>query len=171
MTATILVAIGGNRRHGRHGSPAGVVAAAIEELAASFEVVARSRIRVTAPMGPSDRAFANAMAAIRTPLPLPAVLARLKAIEVRFGRRRGRRWGPRVLDLDIVAGDRVVPSRLRWRGARAGLIVPHRGLATRGFVLDPLVDVAPRWRHPVLRMTARQLRARQRRPKRVPESP
>ncbi|MGI4877554.1 MAG: 2-amino-4-hydroxy-6-hydroxymethyldihydropteridine diphosphokinase, partial [Janthinobacterium lividum] len=140
MSATVHIALGSNRRHGRYGPPSGVVVAAVAALdAAGLRVVARSRIHTTAPVGPSDRAFANAVVAVETILPPGDLLRLLKAIEAAFGRRRGRRWGARVLDLDIVAAEEsVVPSRLRWRAATAGLIVPHRGLALRSFVLDPL---------------------------------
>ena len=166
MTAIIHIALGSNRRHGRFGSPAAVVAAATAALAAAgLPVVARSAIRPTAPLGPRQRNFANAVVAVATDLSLDAVLTRLQAIEHAFGRRRGRRWGPRILDLDIVAaGVTVTP---RWRTARAGLIVPHPGLAVRDFVLTPLVEIAGDWRHPVLHLTARQLHARLRRPRRV----
>ena len=164
MPATILIALGSNRRHGRHGTPTGVVRAAVAALTdAGLPVAARSAIRTSRPLGPSKRAFANAVVAIETGLALPGLLALLQAIERDFGRRRGRRWAERVLDLDIVAaGSFATPG---WRQARRGLIVPHRGLAVRRFVLDPLVELAPGWRHPVLHLTARQLRARHRRPK------
>ncbi len=100
------------------------------------------------------------MVAVATALPPAAVLATLQAIERDFGRRPGRRWGPRVLDLDLVAaGGTVTPAR-GWRRATRGLIVPHRGIAERRFVLDPLVEIAGGWRHPVLHLTARQLHAR-----------
>jgi 2-amino-4-hydroxy-6-hydroxymethyldihydropteridine diphosphokinase len=90
-----------------------------------------------------------------------ALLALLKAVERDFGRKGGRRWGDRVLDLDVLAlGGLVMREK--------GLLVPHRGLAVRRFVLDPLVQVAPFWRHPVLNLTAGQLRARAMRPKRRP---
>jgi len=156
---TILIAIGSNRRHHRHGTPAGVVAAAVAALAgAGLGIVACSRTRGTAPLGPGGRRFANAVVAVRCELSLPALLVLLQRVERDFGRRRGRRWGDRVLDLDIVAaGDAVVASR--------GLQVPHAALATRRFVLDPLVEIAGDWRHPVLNATARQLRARAMRPK------
>ena len=162
MSATILIAIGSNRRHGRHGPPARVVAAAMVALdAAGLAVVRRSRVRATAPLGPGGRSYANAAVAVTSVLPLPVVLAVLQSIERDFGRRGSRRWGARVLDLDILAaGAAVLPSALRWRAARAGLIVPHRALAARRFVLDPLVEIAPGWRHPVLHRTARQLHAR-----------
>ena len=162
MAANLLIAIGANRCHGRHGPPRRVVEAAIVALdAAGLCVVAGSRIHTTAPLGPGGRAYANAVVAAASDLPLPEVLRRLQAVEAAFGRRGGRRWGARVLDLDILGqGAAISPSRLRWRRATRGLIVPHRGLASRAFVLDPLAEVAPGWRHPVLGATVRQLRAR-----------
>ena len=167
LPTTVLIALGSNRPHHRHGAPAGVLRAAIGALtAAGLTVVAVSRIRTTLPVGPSARSYANAAVAVTGAPPLPELLRRLQAIEAAFGRRRGRRWGARVLDLDIIAaGDCVLPSRLGWRAARHPLIVPHRGLAARRFVLDPLCDIAPLWRHPVLNRTARQLQHRARRPK------
>lgn len=170
MSATVHIALGSNRRHGRHGAPAGVVLAAIAAIgSAGLKVTVRSRVRTTRPLGPSKRTFANAAVAVVTDRSPAEVLTVLQAIEAGFGRRPGRRWGARVLDLDIVAaGAAVVPSRLRWRAARAGLIVPHRGLAVRRFVLDPMVEIAPDWRHPVSNLRLRHLHARNRRPARSP---
>jgi 2-amino-4-hydroxy-6-hydroxymethyldihydropteridine diphosphokinase len=164
MQARVIVALGSNRRHGRYGAPRDIVRAAIAAMAAhGISVVATSRLHVTAPVGPSDRSFVNAAVVALTELAPPALLAELKAIERRFGRRRGRRWAARVLDLDIVAyGVAALPSRLRWRGAR-GLVVPHRSMHLRRFVLDPVAEVAPDWRHPVLQRSVRQLRARSKR--------
>jgi 2-amino-4-hydroxy-6-hydroxymethyldihydropteridine diphosphokinase len=153
--AIVLIALGSNRCHGRHGRPAGVVRAA---MAALPHVVSVSPIFSTAPLGPGTRRYANAVAAIAWPGDLWQLLALLQAIERDFGRRRGRRWGDRVLDLDIVAaGAQVVRGR--------GLAVPHPALAQRRFVLDPLRLVAPDWRHPLTGLTARQLHARALRPK------
>ena len=162
MSATVLIALGSNRRHGRHGAPPEVLQAAMAALSAEgLTVTRRSQIRATAPLGPGGRAYANAVAAVTTAMSLPELLAVLQRIERDFGRRGGQRWGARVLDLDILAaGSEVLPSRLRWMRARRGLIVPHRGIDVRAFVLDPLAEIAPGWRHPVLQMTARQLRAR-----------
>ncbi len=171
MPNYLHIAIGSNRRHRRHGAPTSVVAAAADALAASgLPVVARATIRVTAPLGPRQRSFANTVVAVASDLSPRAVLAILELIERDFGRRGGRRWGPRVLDLDLVAAGAMVTPR-SWRAARHGLIVPHRGLALRAFVLDPLVELAPGWRHPVLHLTARQLRARLRRPRRTKTGP
>lgn len=148
MTALYAIALGANQP-GRHGRPADEVRAAIRAL---DKVVAASPIIVTAPLGPSIRAFANAAAIIASDEPPPAVLARLKAIERCFGRRRGRRWGARVIDLDI-----VLWSGGRWRSP--GLTVPHAAFRTRGFVLHPLATIASDWRDPVTGRRIRHLAA------------
>src|SRR4051812_9121684 len=97
------IALGSNRRHGRHGAPAGVVRAAIDELArGGFHLIAASSTIPTPALGPAGRGFANAAILVETMLEPPALLTFLKAVETRFGRRRGRRWGARVLDLDIL---------------------------------------------------------------------
>src|SRR3546814_14208344 len=83
-------------------------------------------------MGPGGRNFANAVAVVRCDLSPPALLDRLKKIERSFGRRLARRWGARVLDIDIVLWSAGAwPARLRWRAAR-GLAVPPRSMAERG---------------------------------------
>ena len=161
METTVIIALGSNRRHGRHGAPGPGVEAAIAELSArGVRILARSRIHVTDPVGPSERIFANAAVLASTPLAPEALLKLLKAVERDFGRRRQRRWGARVLDLDLIAyGAAVVPSRLRWRTER-GLVVPHRAMHQRRVVLDPVVEIAPDWRHPVLGLSTRELHSR-----------
>jgi 2-amino-4-hydroxy-6-hydroxymethyldihydropteridine diphosphokinase len=146
------LALGSNRRS-RHGSPAATVAAAASELG----VERRSTIRATAAVGPAGRGFANAAAILRSPLDPQELLAALKAVERRFGRRPGRRWGARVLDLDI-----ILWSEGRWAGS--GLIVPHPEFRRRSFVLEPLAEIAPDWRDPLTGLTIRHLLARLRRP-------
>jgi len=151
------IAIGSNRRHGRHGAPAGVVRAAIAALGeAGLRVMVTSPIIATPALGPSGRSFANAALLVETPLDPPALLHLLKATERAFGRRRGRRWGPRVLDLDI-----LLWSGGRWpRHGGHRLTVPHRAMAQRDFVLAPLVRIAPGWRIPRTVLTVRHARAR-----------
>jgi 2-amino-4-hydroxy-6-hydroxymethyldihydropteridine diphosphokinase len=161
--AIMLIALGSNRCHGRHGRPAGVVRAALAELAELGPVLRASPVFDTAPIGPGSRRYANAVAALEWSGSLPALLRALKAIERKFGRRRGRRWGDRVLDLDIIAAGDVVMRA-------PGLAIPHPRLTERRFVLDPLVAVAPGWRHPVHNLTARQLHARRLRPKGLPRA-
>ncbi|MGP7794785.1 2-amino-4-hydroxy-6-hydroxymethyldihydropteridine diphosphokinase [Sphingomonas sp. CLY1604] len=147
MAQTIYaIGIGSNRR-GRHGGPADEVRAA---MAALGDVVAASPIIASAPLGPSIRRFANAAVLIASDAAPPDVLARLKRIEAAFGRRRGRRWGARVIDLDI-----LLWSGGTWRTRR--LVVPHAALAQRAFVLTPLAAIAPGWRVPRRGRTIRQL--------------
>jgi 2-amino-4-hydroxy-6-hydroxymethyldihydropteridine diphosphokinase len=145
-TTSYAIAIGSNRR-GRHGSPRAEVAAAIRVLAP----VAASPIVASAPVGPSTRRFANAAVVIQSDLTPPALLAQLKRIERAFGRRAGRRWGARVIDLDIIlwSGGRWVSPRLR---------IPHPAFRDRGFVLGPLVHVAADWSDPVSGRSVQHLR-------------
>jgi 2-amino-4-hydroxy-6-hydroxymethyldihydropteridine diphosphokinase len=154
---TYAIALGSNRRHGRHGAPAGVLRAALQALAERGVTVERvSPIHQTRAVGPAGRAFANAVAIVSTRLDPPQFLAELKGIERGFGRRPGRRWGPRVLDLDI-----ILWSEGFWEGGgKAGLVVPHPAMRERGFVLQPLAEIAPTWRDPISDATIRQLLAR-----------
>lgn len=143
---TYAIALGSNVR-GWNGSPAQTIVAA---LFAVGNVLAVSSTIETAPMGPSRRRYANAAALIASDETPPELLARLKAIERRFGRRDGVRWGARPIDLDI-----ILWSRGRWRSR--GLTVPHVAFRDRRFVLAPLVQVAGGWRDPVTQRTIRQL--------------
>ncbi len=149
------IALGSNRRS-RHGSPAQTLEAALAEL----RPVAASRIHHTPALGPAGRGFANAIAIVESRLEPDAMLAELKRLERAFGRRPGRRWGPRVLDLDI-----ILWSEGPWDGP--GPIVPHPEYRNRAFVLKPLAELAPAWRDPVSGLTVRQLLARLRRPQRA----
>lgn len=147
--ATYAIAIGSNRP-GRHGRPEAEVRAAIMALGG---VVAESRIFATPPLGPSSRRYANAVAILESAESPLDLLARLKNIERAFGRRSGRRWGARVIDLDIIL----------WSGGvlvGTVLTVPHPAFRSRRFVLDPLEALVPRWRDPVTGLTVRQLAAR-----------
>jgi 2-amino-4-hydroxy-6-hydroxymethyldihydropteridine diphosphokinase len=89
------------------------------------------------PMGPKDQPdYVNAVARLKTWLPADALLAALLGIEQRHARVRGRPWGPRTLDLDLLLyGRAIIDSK--------GLSVPHPGIAERNFVLYPLEEVEP----------------------------
>ena len=151
------IAIGSNRPHGRFGRPTRVVAAAIAGLDDRFGLFDASPILINRAHGPAGRDFANAVALVESALTPPDMLAQLKDLERDFGRRRGKRWGPRVLDLDIAAW-----SGGPWRSRR--LTVPHRHLGERDFVLQPMAAVAPQW--PISGwLTVRHLAARLARPR------
>ena len=139
MSYLYAIAIGSNRPHGRFGRPAGVVEAAIARLDEEFGLFDSSPIILNAADGGAGRDFANAVALIESDLDPVEMLARLKQLESEFGRRSGRRWGPRVLDLDI-----ALWSGGGYRSRR--LTIPHPQLACRTFVLQPLAAIAPGWR-------------------------
>ena len=144
--------LGGNRP-GRHGPPPAELRAAITALPAlGFTVLAVSRLRQTAPLGPSQRRFANGAVLGLWAGTAEELLAQLKQLERAFGRRRNRRWGERVLDCDILAfGEAAHRS--------AKLVIPHPHLTRRRFALEPLAELWPDWRHPCRHRTARQLLA------------
>jgi 2-amino-4-hydroxy-6-hydroxymethyldihydropteridine diphosphokinase len=160
-----LVALGSNMRHPRHGSPRRVLAAALDALDhGKLHVLAASRVIETAPLGPSRRRYANAVALVRSKRDPDELLAKLQKIEHRFGRRRtGRAWGARVLDLDIVL----------WNGGayasdETDLVIPHPAFRTRRFVLDPAATIAGRWRDPLTGLSIQHLRARLTKPRSAP---
>lgn len=133
------IALGSNRRHIRYGRPAGVVSAAIARLDAGFDLFDASPIILNKAIGGAGRDFANAVALVESALEPKAMLAELKKLERDFGRRPGKRWGERVLDLDLVA----------WSGGKfhaRGLTIPHPQLRQREFVLAPIAAIAPHWR-------------------------
>lgn len=97
----------------------------------------RSRLYETRPVGPQDQPyFVNAAAGLLTQLTARPLLEGLLEIEAAMGRTRQERWGPRVIDLDLIFlwGETV---------DEPGLTVPHPGVSTRNFVLYPLADIAP----------------------------
>jgi 2-amino-4-hydroxy-6-hydroxymethyldihydropteridine diphosphokinase len=143
----IVIAFGANL-----GDPAQNVTNAFAELERrGVRIVKRSRLLRTKPFGVVGQPdFINAVAVVETHHPPEALLRLLHMVERAAGRRRGRRWGPRTLDLDIVD----------YRGrvlATPHLVLPHPGIAARSFVLEPLAEIAPRWRHPVTRKTAAEM--------------
>lgn len=154
------IAIGSNRPHGRYGRPPQVVESAIARLDQQFGLFDASPIVLNPAHGPAGRDFANAVALVESDFAPPEMLRQLKAIERDFGRRRGKRWGPRVLDLDLAL----------WSGGKfhsRTLDVPHPQLEKRDFVLQPLSAIAPDWRVSGAR-TSRHLahRLARRRPRR-----
>ena len=138
-THLYAIAIGSNRPHGRFGPPAQVVEAAIGRLDRDFDLFDASPIILNPAIGGAGRDFANAVALVESGLEPPAMLSAIKALERDFGRRPGKHWAARVLDLDI-----ALWSGGKFRSRR--LTVPHCGLEQRPFVLEPLAAIAPNWR-------------------------
>jgi len=159
----VLVGLGANSP-GPWGTPARTLHRALRELKRmGVTVEAVSPLYETAALGAARQPpYVNQVARLTTTLPAPALLRLLKAIERRSGRRGGRPWGARTLDLDIIDYKGL---KIGWSPGRRGvprqrvrpLVLPHPQLENRPFVLKPLLDVAPNWRHPVLNVSVREL--------------
>ncbi len=125
--------------------------AAIAALPPAVQVTCRSPIYETDPAYVTDQpAFLNLAVAGDTALEAENLLRQLKRIERDLGRTPGRRYGPRLIDIDIIFfGSRIVQS--------PGLVIPHPRLAERAFVLKPLADIGPEVTHPKSGETVRQM--------------
>ncbi|MDR1621215.1 MAG: 2-amino-4-hydroxy-6-hydroxymethyldihydropteridine diphosphokinase [Synergistaceae bacterium] len=110
---------------------------------AELEVVQTSDVFETAPWGVTDQPyFLNACILVKCALPPEELLTLLKGIEAKMGRRVERRWGQRVIDIDILTMDSLVCDT-------PNLHIPHKDMHRRGFVLVPLAQILPCWVHPV----------------------
>lgn len=149
----ILIGLGGNLA-----SAVGPPATTIDAALAQFQlygivVVARSHFYESEPVPRSDQPwFVNAVARVETALMPDDLLARLHAIEHSFGRVRRERNEARTLDLDLLDYDGLIHND-------STLTLPHPRLHERAFVLKPLLELAPDWRHPASDMAAADLLA------------
>ncbi|MCI2395828.1 2-amino-4-hydroxy-6-hydroxymethyldihydropteridine diphosphokinase [Aliiroseovarius sediminis] len=145
----------------------------------AVDFIAQSNLRITkisdfykTPCFPPGAGpdFVNAAIEVQTDLLPHDLLQFLHETEVRFGRERPSRWAPRTLDMDLIAcGDVVLPDRAllqHWMDmpledqkklAPEQLILPHPRVQDRAFVLIPLADIAPDWRHPIIGKTVREM--------------
>ncbi|MBV8739578.1 MAG: 2-amino-4-hydroxy-6-hydroxymethyldihydropteridine diphosphokinase [Alphaproteobacteria bacterium] len=154
MPPLILIGLGANLDSPVWGSPRQTLTAALAALEAEgMATLARSGWYRSAPVPPSEQPwFINAVVLVATPLDARDLLALMQKTETAFGRVRAERNAARVLDLDLLdyCGERIQTPEL---------ILPHPRMHQRRFVLEPLAEVAPQWRHPILGLTAEQLLA------------
>lgn len=169
-----LVALGSNMPSDQ-GDPVATLAWALAQIGAhpGLSLVRRSRwFRTPAYPAGAGPDFVNGAAVFATDLEPTEVLAVLHKTEALLGRTRVQRWEPRICDLDLLChGDRIAPdlqTARRWietdstsaaRNAPDELILPHPRLHERGFVLVPLIEVAPDWVHPVLGRNIKEMMA------------
>jgi len=158
----VLLAFGSNMA-GAWGAPKDALHRAFVELNQRGVTLSKvSRLALTEPLGPTPQPhYENAAACGHTDLDPQSLLDLLKRLEHEAGRRPGPRWGPRPLDIDILDYAGLVQG---WDAPHdplhpARLVLPHPELHQRSFVLEPLVEVAADWRHPVLGMNATELLA------------
>jgi 2-amino-4-hydroxy-6-hydroxymethyldihydropteridine diphosphokinase len=150
----ILIGIGGNLPSPRFGPSIDTLSAALAALETEhIKTLKRSAWYRTEPVPRSKQPwFTNAVVSVTTRLDAEELLGALQATERQFGRVRGEQNASRVLDLDI----------LDYYGERKdtpSLVLPHPRLHQRRFVLLPLAEIAPHWRHPIFGLTAQQLLA------------
>jgi 2-amino-4-hydroxy-6-hydroxymethyldihydropteridine diphosphokinase len=150
----VFIGLGGNLPSETLGPPPAVMAAALRALpAAGIIVRRRSRWYRSAPVPASDQPpYINGVLEVETRMDAAALLEALQGVEADFGRVRGAPNEARVLDLDLLAFGRSVVRK-------PGLTVPHPRMHLRAFVLKPLAELAPEWRHPRLGLTTAQLLA------------
>lgn len=151
----ILVGLGSNLTTAQFPTSEQILEAAINALIKrNIEVLLRSSWYRSAPIPASDQPwFVNGVASLRTQMAPQDLLQALHDVEAEYGRIRGARNASRTLDLDLLAyRDLVIDEP-------GGLKLPHPRLAERAFVLQPLAELAPCWRHPVTGLTPAEMLA------------
>ena len=145
----ILIGIGANLNSPSYGEPRSTCGAALEFLTkAGLLITARSRWYKSAPVPVSDQPwFINAVIQVKAAPKPEKLMELLLYTEKNFGRSRSEVNEPRVLDLDLIAYNKLILSL--DNSDAPNLNIPHPRLQDRAFVLMPLNDIAPNWRHPV----------------------
>ncbi len=142
----LYLGLGANLGEREHNLAQGVRRLAAVE---GVSVHRRSSLYQSAPVGPQQPDYLNAVLEVECELPPLELLVACKRIEKDLGRVAGPRWGPRPLDIDLLLGEEIV--------AEPGLQVPHLELHKRAFALMPLCELAPQAMHPLLHRTVRSL--------------
>lgn len=159
MPTNVFIGLGSNL-----GDRRANVAEAIEKIAAipGTRILKASSLYESEPHGNAKTWFVNGVIDIETPLTPEKLLSKLKAIETAMGRKRvkGKRWGSRTIDLDILFYDSLVVSK-------RNLKIPHPELPNRRFVLLPLSELAPQMVHPVLTSSVSEMLAGTKDPKKI----
>jgi 2-amino-4-hydroxy-6-hydroxymethyldihydropteridine diphosphokinase len=132
-----------------------IIAVAKLDHSRDLDILNISEVYETEPWGTAETAadqpdFMNAVVEIETQLTPHELLATCKGIEEMMGRVPGERWGPRIIDLDILLYEELVIED-------DDLILPHPRMHERRFVLEPLAEISPQARHPLLDKTAAEL--------------
>ena len=150
----IIISLGANVTS-RWGNSASTILEALRQLDhAGVTVIRRSSLYATTPLGVINQPqFVNAAAIVYTAKSPVGLLSVLKNIEAKAGRQRGRRWGPRALDLDLIDyKGRIISwdkDEVFGFKHKLELRLPHPQAHLRPFVLQPLSEIAPDWHHPV----------------------
>ena len=147
--STVFIGIGGNIGPVREN-----FIRALRSIGKCARVAAVSSLYESEPVGPQDQPkFTNAVVKVETELSPFELLDRLQAIEKEIGRKKTKRWGPRVIDLDIILyGDLVITTD--------SLVIPHPRAHERRFVLEPLLEIEPAAWHPVKNMAVQDICSR-----------
>lgn len=146
----ILIGLGSNVE-GPWGSPEETVREAIKRLdTSSTRIIKASRLLSSKPVGPIEQDdYINGAAILETALSPEALMALLHELELEADRRRTVRWGPRTLDIDLLDYNGIIrKGQGDAEGHRKPLVLPHPAIADRAFVLAPVNEIAPDWRHP-----------------------
>jgi len=151
----ILIGLGANLESAQFGSPLEAMLVALERLAeAGLRIKDQSPWYRSAPIPASRQPwFVNGVARVDTALAPSALLALLHRVEAQMGRRRAGRWAARIMDLDLLSyNDYIV-----FGTQEKQIVLPHPRMTERAFVLAPLLDLVPDWRHPVTGDSAARL--------------
>ncbi len=144
--AEVYIGVGSNQGN-RHQN----LQDAINALEGKVKMIDKSSIYRTKAWGLEDQSdFFNQVLKVQTELSPADLLAVIQQIELKLGRQRKIKWGPRIIDLDILTYEEVILHS-------ESLQIPHPGIPERNFVLTGLMDLAPNFKHPVLGKTIREL--------------